>query len=141
MEPHTTTVDELRTRLMELSQAMLYIYDESGQKIPVGLIRELELDASGNIYYSIINLPITASDWCSYAAELYFYKKGSPFSILVSGNAVITDYETQRMQFTVQHIDFQGREEKTLKSPYFNFIKYLFPVNAHHEHQHHLKLG
>ncbi|RFM30396.1 hypothetical protein DXN05_05425 [Deminuibacter soli] len=125
---------------MDLSQAMLYIYDEAGQKIPVGFIREMDLDTDSNIYFSIINLPIIASDWCSYAAELYFYKKGSPVSILVSGTAVITDYETQHLKFTIQQIGFQGVEEKPAKASYFNFFKYLFPVSGHQQ-QHHLKLG
>lgn len=147
METHTsttsTTASDLRNRLMDLSQAMLYIYDESGQRIPVGLIRELEMDNGANIFFSIINLPVTASDWCSYAADLYFYKKGSSFSILASGQAIITDYETQRVQFIIQHIDYQGREEKPAKSSYFgNLFKYLFPVNTQNQpHQHHLKLG
>lgn len=141
MDTHST-VDELRNRLMELSQAMLYIYDESGQKIPVGLIRELELDGGSNIYFSIINLPIIASDWSSYAAELYFYKKGSPVSMLVSGTAMVTDYETQHIKFSIQHVGLQGAEEKATKTSYFGFLKSLFPLSSHQQQQqHHFKLG
>jgi hypothetical protein len=140
MDTHATLPIDYQQKLLQLSQGMLYIYNETGEKLPVAVIRGFSFDAEGNVHFDVAGLPLIAGSWQSYAAELNCYKKGVPYSIQLSGTAFIDRNEKVHIQFNIQQIDYCGEEEKPVKNTYlgkWNLLKYLLPGQTAQSGQHH----
>jgi hypothetical protein len=137
METHSKTVHsfDYRTKITELQQAMLYIYDEADHKLPVSLLQHFELDAEDNLLFHTHRLPVTAGDCTQqFAAEMHFYQKGIPYNVRLFGTILSqTGQERNLVYFKVHHAECNGEEERTVKYPFlkrWGFLKYLMPQHA-----------
>lgn len=130
METHSKTVHtfDYRTKITELQQAMLYVYDEADHKLPVSLLHHFDVDAAGNLLFQTHRLPITAGDTQQFAAELHFYQKGIPYNVRLFGS-ILSD-ASGSAYFRVHHAEYNGEEEKTNKYAFlkrWGILKYLLP--------------
>ena len=133
METHSKTVHafDYRTKITELQQAMLYVYDEADHRLPVSLLHHFEIDPDGNLVFCTNRLPITASDTQQFAAELHFYQKGIPYHVRLHGSILVQLNGTGNLAyFKVHHSEVHGEEEKTNKYAFlkrWSIFKYLLP--------------
>ena len=58
------------------------------------------------LIFTINYFPLTEQIWNVFAAELYLYKKGMPFSVVLHGVAVISNAENNFVQFTIQNAEY-----------------------------------
>ncbi len=144
MDTNATLPIDYQGKLIQLSQAILYVYNEAGEKLAAGIVRGFTFDAEGNIDFTISSLPMIASNWHSYAAELYCYKKGVPYNLQLSGTVLIASYETLSLKFIIHQIDYCGEEDKLAKNTYlgkWNFWRYLLPNHQQQTEHHYFKLS
>ena len=119
-----------REKVMDLGQAIFYIYDESGNKVPVSLIKTLRVDEEGDIWFTINRLPFQ-TDSSYYSGDLCYYKKGSPYYITVCGTAVISGTSPLLLKFVVTGFEYITHEKDSM-SDYLSklpLIKYLTPAH------------
>lgn len=133
METHSKPVYsfDYRTKITELHQAMLYVYDEADRRLPVSLLHDFEVDGDGNLSFATHRLPITAGATQQFAAELHFYQKGIPYNVRLFGSILsLNNATTNLAYFKVHHAEFHGEEDKTSKYSFlkrWGILKYLMP--------------
>lgn len=107
-----------RETIAALDQAIFYVYDDLGNKQPIGLISHFNFAESGNLYFCTPRLPLTAANWHSFDAELQFHKKGLTTHVLLSGVATIEDPATRFICFRATDAFIQGERDKPVKPGY-----------------------
>ncbi len=83
----------LRDRIGEIGSALFYNTGNAAFKLPTSIVNVWRVDAEGNIWFFFHNpdLFIDETDK-EFPARLDFYRKGKPFYLQVSGQAlIITD--------------------------------------------------
>lgn len=109
---------DYRETIAALDQAIFYVYDDQGNRQPIGLISHFTFEESGKLYFCTTRLPLTAANWESFDAELQFHKKGLTTHLLLSGVAKIEDSATRFICFHATDALLQGDVEKPSKATY-----------------------
>lgn len=81
----------LRDRIQEIGSALFHNTGNAAFKLPTSIINVLSVDEEGNIWFFLHNpdLFIDESDK-TFPARLDFYRKGKPFYLQVSGQALVS---------------------------------------------------
>lgn len=110
MEHQTSQNDLLLARIKEIGQATFFCYNESSQKLPVAILRNLEFENDNTLSFPCNYFPITEQRWDVFAGELRCTKKGLPFSFVLHGIAAVNDISAGKVRFTIQYIESFGLE-------------------------------
>src|SRR5438552_4552509 len=95
----------------KLNQAIFYCYNESSERLPVGMVNRFAFKNNSTLSFQVTYFPPTEQVWNVFAAELHFYKKGVPFSVVLHGVATVSDAKNNLVQFNVQNADYFGFED------------------------------
>lgn len=90
----------------QIQQAMFYCYDNDSNKIPVGLITSCQFTGTNTIVFSVSYFPVIDIQWNIFPAEIHFYKKEFPFSLILHGNAGFSNTQPGEINFTLQRADY-----------------------------------
>jgi hypothetical protein len=123
----------------KLSQAIFYCYNESSERLPVGMVNRFSVKNDCTLSFRITYFPPTEQLWKVFAAELHFYKKGFPFSVVLSGVAIISDVKNNLVQFTIQRAEYFGFDDEwtdkdflsSLFKPYIYFYRKSSELLSH----------
>lgn len=100
-----------KDKLLALSQALFYVYNEEGNKVSAGIVHQFQITEEGDICFYLDRLPLMNANWNTYAAELYCYKKGTPYNIQLSGIATVSYKEAPFICFRIDAVaDTSGSE-------------------------------
>ncbi len=82
----------LKDKIKDLESALFYNHSSAVLKLPVCVVKILEVDEVGQLWYSV-NRPSQCLEHFEheFPAELQFYRKGKQHRIKISGKAVIVD--------------------------------------------------
>src|SRR5207237_406820 len=89
-------------------------YNESSERLPVGMVKDFMFKNNNTLCFNVTYFPPTEQVWNIFAAELHFYKKGIPFSVVLNGVAIIVDARNNFVYFCIQNSEF--------------FVYYIDPV-------------
>jgi hypothetical protein len=91
----------LRDRIQEIGSALFSNTGNTAFKLPTSIINVLRVDAAGNIWF-FLHSPEWFMDETDkeFPAKLDFYRKGKPFYLQVSGQALIITEEQQINELT-----------------------------------------
>jgi hypothetical protein len=106
----------------KLNQAIFYCYNESSERLPVNIIRNFNFKNEKIVCFAINYFPLTEKIWDVFAAELHFYKKGMPFSVVLHGIAVVSDLKTNLVEFNIQNAEYFEQGDIADN----HFLSYLF---------------
>jgi hypothetical protein len=131
MERHLPETPAYIDMVHKLSQAIFYCYNESSQRLPVGMVNGFTFKNNSMLSFSVTYFPPTEQVWNIFAGELHFYKKGTPFSVILYGVAIISDTENNLVQFSIQNAEYFGFEDEgtdkdflsSLFKPYVYFYR------------------
>lgn len=90
----------------QIQQAMFYCFDDNSNKIPVGLVNPAEFPDDNTIEFSVSYFPVIDIQWNLFSAELQFYKKEFPFSLILHGVASFSNKGSAMVCFTLQRADY-----------------------------------
>ncbi len=77
----------IKSKIMDAGQALIYRYTDETHKQPIGL-KAAHVDENGELYFSLqTSFERNYSDGV-FPVELFFYKKGKPFYVVIKGRAV-----------------------------------------------------
>lgn len=109
MEPylHENNTD----KISRFDKAFFYCINENGQKMPVGLVSNFSFSSDKILEFTVSNFPVLEQSWNVFAAELYFYKKGLSFNMLLHGTAWFVSQDELTVQFKILYTECFGREE------------------------------
>ena len=115
----------------QLGQAMFYCYNDSCERLPVSRICGFTFKDEHTLLFSTGYFPVTDNNWNVFAAELHFYKKGMPNSLILNGTAAIDNVEIGSVTFSIKQAEYfenpLQRPEKGLLSslvrPYIYFYR------------------
>lgn len=87
------TIGFLKDRINEIGSALFFNTSNAAFKLPTSIISVLRVDEEGNIWFFLHNPDLFIEEGDKeFPARLDFYRKGKPFYLKVSGEAlVITD--------------------------------------------------
>lgn len=114
----TFDVMDYRDKIAALDQAIFYVYDDWGNKQAISLINHFGFDKEGNLFFCTSRLPVTATNWYTFDAELQFYKKGLPYNLLLSGVATIHDPASRFIYFKPTDAKYHGEAGKPARYNY-----------------------
>ena len=112
MELHQSKLPAYIDMVHKLSQAIFYCYNESSERLPVDMVNGFTFKNNCTLSFRVTYFPPTEQLWNVFAGELYFYKKGSPFSVVLYGVAIISDAENNLIQFTIQNAEYFGFDDE-----------------------------
>jgi hypothetical protein len=135
MELHQTNQPDYLKKIKELDQATFFCFNESSHKLPVAIVRHLDFDDEKTLHFESNYFPLVEKTWDVFAAELHCYKKGMPYSFVLHGVAVISDFGSRRITFTIQHVesfDPTAEEEnrQTILTMFTKPYKYIAHVST-----------
>ncbi len=115
----------------QLGQAMFYCYNESSERLPVSRLSGFTFEDEQTLFFHTDYFPVTDNNWNVFAAELHFYKKGMPNSLILHGIAAIDNLENGHVQFSIKQAEYFEnpllRTDKSLLSslvrPYIYFYR------------------
>ena len=111
MEQLNHPENTLHANIQQIGQAVFYCFNESSQKIPVSIVHDADFVSNDIIEFSVSRIPLTAHDWNIFAGELYFYRKGIPFSYKLHGITYIKSMHPLKMQFKIMQTEYTGQEQ------------------------------
>jgi hypothetical protein len=123
MERHQPEPAAYIEMVHKLNQAIFYCYNESSVRLPAGMVNGFTFKNNDTLSFSVTYFPLTEQIWNVFAAELHFYKKGVPVSVVLHGVAIVSDAKNNLVQFTVQNAEYFGLEVETTDK---NFLFSLF---------------
>jgi hypothetical protein len=129
-----------REKIAQLHQAIFYIYNESGDRMPVNLIEINKVDDNGNIWFNIARLPLF-TDLTFYVGELVFYKKGIPYYTICYGAGTIEAFEPLLLKFEVSFTETSHYEESIGITEYIKKLPVIRYLTSFHYSPRDLKLG
>ncbi len=106
----------------KLNQAIFYCYNESSERLPVGMVRDFTFKNNNTLCFDVTYFPPTEQMWNVFAAELHFYKKGIPFSIVLHGVAIISNAEYNFVQFSIQNAVYFGVEDDETDTDFLSYL-------------------
>lgn len=103
----------IKARILEIKSALFYSEGNSFTRFATCIIRCLEVDENGNIWF-FMNDDVYCSpdDWKKVPATLSFYRKGKPFFIKISGLAEVIHHEVVVENFVGQPDNYSLMLEK-----------------------------
>lgn len=114
----------------KLNQALFYCYNESSERLPVNIVRDFNFKDEKTVCFTINYFPLTEKIWDVFAAELHFYKKGMPFSVVLHGIAIISDVNNSLVEFNIQNTEYFEQGDisdnhflSSLFKPYLDFYR------------------
>lgn len=114
----------------KLNQAIFYCYNESSERLPVNIVRGFNFKNEKTLCFTINYFPLTEKIWDVFAAELHFYKKGMPFSVVLHGIAVVSDVQNSIVEFNIQNVEYFEQGDiadnhflSYLLKPYLDFYR------------------
>jgi len=139
MERHQPELPAYIDMVHQLSQAIFYCYNESSERLPVGMVNGFTFKNDCTLSFHITYFPPTEQLWNVFAAELHFYKKGFPFSVVLYGVAIISDVFNNRVQFSIQNAEYFGLDDEmtdkdflsSLFKPYIYFYRKSSELLSH----------
>ena len=99
------------SKIEQIGQAVFYCLNESSQKIPVSIVHDPHFSGKDIIEFTVSRIPMTEQDWNIFAGELFFYKKGIPFSYKLQGIANVKTMNPLTMQFKITQTEYTGQED------------------------------
>src|SRR5215471_1824675 len=123
MERHLPELPAYIDMVHKLNQAIFYCYNESSERLPVGMINGFSFRNDYTLSFCTSYFPPTEEVWNVFAAELHFYKKGIPFSVVLYGVAIINDVKNNLVQFSIQNAEYFGFENEATDK---DFLSSLF---------------
>lgn len=100
----------LITKINEIGQGVFYCLNESSQKIPVCIVSNMNFPAKDIVEFTASRIPLTEHDWNIFGGELYFYRKGVPYSYRLHGIAYIKSMQPLTMQFKIKYTEYVQQE-------------------------------
>jgi hypothetical protein len=117
-------------RVPQLNQAIFYCYDESFKRFAVSRVAGFTIKDDNTVQFEANNFPLIENAWNVFAAELHFFKKGLPFSMILHGTAVIEYNEQMPVEFNIQNAEYFDHPLRTgsglltsLFKPYIYFYR------------------
>jgi hypothetical protein len=128
MERHQPELPAYINMVHKLSQAIFYCYNESSERLPVSMVNGFTFKNNCTLSFGITYFPPTEQIWNVFAAELHFYKKGIPFSGVLTGVAIISDVKNNLVQFTIQNAEYFGFEDEMTDKDFLSsfFKPYIY---------------
>lgn len=118
---------EMVTRV---NQAIFFCYNESSQRLPVGIVGDFVFTNDKTLSFKVNFFPMTEKLWDAFDGELFVFKKGFAYSVILHGIAVVSDREECLIQFNIDRADYfmqSGSDEPGLLSnlfkPYIDFYR------------------
>ena len=99
---HHPEVPPYLGKVINLNQAIFYCFNETNEKLPVSICTDFVFSGNDVLRFSTQHLPLTEQPWNIYAAELYFFRKGLPYSVILDGVAVIGNGLPAMVEFRIQ---------------------------------------
>ena len=89
-----TNLQFIREKIYEIRSAVMYSMSNALVKIPNNIVTAIKVDDEGHLWF-LSKRPLQYVDQCEqyFPARLVFYKKGIPYYLEVSGNAIIVNNE------------------------------------------------
>lgn len=131
MKHHLPEPPAYISRVQQLNQAIMYCYNASSQRVPVGMMYDFTFKDDKTLVLHTKYFPVIEMSWNSFAAELHFYKKNVPGSFVLHGIAFLEKDDPGTISFSIQHVEYAHQpeiiSEKNLLSalfkPYLAFYK------------------
>jgi len=101
-------------RIARFDNAVFYCINESSQRVPVGVIKNIAVISGDKIEFELAHFPILENNWNVFAAELHLYKKGLSFNINLHGTAWFVTRNELKMQFKILHEECFGETQAKL---------------------------
>lgn len=98
-------------KVANLNQAVFYCYNEGNEKLPVSISTGFTFKDNDTLQFSTQYVPLTEQGWNVYAAELYFFRKGIPYSLTLHGVAVISSGQPAMIEFRIQDATYFSQHE------------------------------
>src|SRR5438046_2997344 len=122
MERHLPKLPTYIDMVHKLSQAIFYCYNESSERLPVGIVNGFAFKNDYTLSFRVIYFPLTEQLGNVFAAELHFYKKSLPFSVVLYGVAIIGDTKNNLVQFTIQNAEYFRFEDEWTDKDFLSFL-------------------
>ena len=97
--------------ITRFDHAVFYCMNQSSERIPVAVVRNVSLVADNILEFSLSHFPVLENMWNVFAGELYFYKKGISFNMNIHGTAWFTNSDDLTVQFKVLYVESAGFPE------------------------------
>ncbi len=93
-------------KILELNQGIFFSFSEAGKRLPVNTIKGFEAKDKHTILFYCNHFPVTEKAWNIFAAELYLFRKGVPFSMNLKGIGIIADSELGLVELHIQNVEY-----------------------------------
>src|SRR5258706_11538345 len=82
----------IREKILQIRSAVMYSMSNALVKIPNNIVTAINVDDEGHLWF-LSKRPLQYVEQCeqNFPARLVFYRKGIPFYVEVSGNAIIVN--------------------------------------------------
>lgn len=114
----------------KVNQAIFFCYNESSERLPVSIVNDFLFIDEKTLTFNVSFFPMTEKIWDVFAAELFFYKKGFSYSLILHGVAVVSDPASNLIRFNIQHPEYFMQAEvndnnflTSLVKPYLDFYR------------------
>jgi len=97
--------------ISRFEHAVFYCKNQSSERIPVGVIRNVSIVSDNLLEFSLSHFPVLENMWNVFGAELYFYKKGISFNMTIHGTSWFVNADELKVQFKVLYVESAGLSE------------------------------
>jgi hypothetical protein len=97
--------------ISQFENAVFYCMNQSSERVPVGVIRNISVLADNKLEFSLSHFPVIENFWNVFAGELYFYQKGISYSMNMHGTAWFVNSDDLTVQFKILFIETAGTPE------------------------------
>ncbi|SFP82241.1 hypothetical protein [Parafilimonas terrae] len=94
--------------ISRFEHAVFYCINQSSERMAVGVVSNVKIVNNSTLEFSVSHFPVLENIWNVFGAELYFYKKGVPFSMNIHGTAWFNNNNEFTVQFKVLYIESAG---------------------------------
>lgn len=129
MEELVTIPSVSKHKILQLNQGIFYSLNETGKRLPVNRIMEIEVLNNHTLLFYSNYFPITEKAWNIFAAELYLFKKGIPYSMDLKGIGIIADAQLGLVEFQIQDVlyfEHPKGEKRSLLYTLFQPYNYIY---------------
>lgn len=97
--------------ISRFENAVFYCMNQSSQRVPVGMVRNIRVLADNKLEFSLSHFPVLENFWNVFAGELYFYQKGVSYNMNIHGTAWFKSTDDLVVQFKVLYVESTGTPE------------------------------
>lgn len=94
--------------ISRFEHAVFYCINQSSERMAVGVVSNVKIVNNNLLEFPVSHFPVLENTWNVFGAELYFYKKGVPFSMNIHGTAWFNNSNEFTVQFKVLYIESAG---------------------------------